>query len=66
MDVDHDVLYKFFEKNVNNFLRGNAERQPSKKHACIFGSSIFDLFVVKTLLNKAMLNNNNFWKMLVY
>jgi len=60
VDVDHVVLYKTFEKKVNNYLRGSVERQPINKCPSIFGSSISNFFLAKTFINKTMLSNNNF------
>jgi hypothetical protein len=49
VDVNHVVLYKKFEDVVNNFLKGNVERQLLKKCPSIFGSSISNFFVAKNL-----------------
>jgi hypothetical protein len=47
VDVDHFLITQRFEEEVNSLLRGDHERQPSKKgtHPC--KGSIFKFFLVK-------------------
>jgi hypothetical protein len=45
VDVNHVVLYNKFENVVNNFLKGNVERQLMKKCPSISRSSISNFFV---------------------
>ncbi len=39
MDVEHIVIAKMFEEEVNSFLKGREERQPAKKRTILFGGS---------------------------
>jgi hypothetical protein len=47
VDVEHTVIAKMFEEEVNSLLKGREERQPTKKKTIIFGGSILKIFSIK-------------------
>jgi hypothetical protein len=47
VDLNHVILYKFFEEEVNSFLKGSVERQLVKKYPSISRPSIFNFIVAK-------------------
>ncbi len=62
MDVDHVVLYKTFEEEANNYLRGSVERQPINKCPSISESSISNFFLAKNLYNQNNVEQHQFLK----
>jgi hypothetical protein len=50
VDVDHAILAKSFEEEVNSPLRNVLERQLAKKRPNVFNSKISEFFVQKILL----------------
>jgi hypothetical protein len=60
LNVDHVVLYKTFEKDANNYLRGSEERQPINKPPSIFGSSISNFFLAKNLYKQSKVEQQQF------
>jgi hypothetical protein len=60
VDVDHVDLYKTFEEETNNYLRGSVEIQPINKFPSIFGSSNFNFFLVKNLYKQNNVEQQQF------
>jgi hypothetical protein len=66
VNASHVILYKTFEEEVNNSWKGSVEKELIKTHPKISRSSILIYLLSKTFINKAMLHNNNFWRILIY
>ncbi len=47
VDVEHIVIAKMFEKEINFLLKRRKEKQPTKKRAIVFGGSKFKIFLIK-------------------
>jgi hypothetical protein len=47
VDVEHTIIAKMFEEEVDSLLKGSAERQLAKKRVIISGESISKFFYVK-------------------
>jgi hypothetical protein len=54
VDVNHFLIYKKFEKEVNSLMKGNVERQLTKKHPNPSKSSISNFLIMKVSFK----NNN--------
>jgi hypothetical protein len=52
LDANHSVMYKRFQKEINNKGKTNVERQYAKKRSLISNSSIFDFFASKDPFKK--------------
>jgi hypothetical protein len=66
VDVEHTLLAKKFEEEVNNHLRCGLEKQPTKKRPNVSASEISKFFfLLKILLRRMMCNKNNFCNTLV-
>ncbi len=48
MDVDHGLVAKIFEKEMNSLLRGKEERQPWN----LFGNFVSNFFAMKDSFKK--------------
>lgn len=51
VDVDHSIIFKNIEE-VNSLMKGNLKKQPTKKKANVFSSSISNFFASKDLFKK--------------
>jgi hypothetical protein len=47
VDVEHTIIAKMFEKEVNSLLKGRKEKQPTKTKVIMSGGSIFKFFLSK-------------------
>jgi hypothetical protein len=47
VDVEHIVIAKMFEKEINFLLKRRKEKQPTKKRAIVFDGSKFKIFLIK-------------------
>lgn len=56
MNIDHAIIAKKFEKEVNSLIRRIMERQLVKKRPSMFGSVISNCFDVKNHLKNYMKN----------
>jgi len=68
VNVNHVVIYKKFENVVNNFFEkkcGETTSDKMSKRICM-GHQYLIFLLPKTLVNKTMLNNNNFWRIVFY
>ncbi len=52
MNVDHGLVAKLFEDEVNNLLRGKEERPPLKNRSNLFGNFISNFFAIKEPFKK--------------
>jgi len=50
--ANHSVMYKRFQKEINNQGKTNVERQYAKKRSLISNSFIFDFFASKDPFKK--------------
>jgi hypothetical protein len=60
VDVEHIVIAKMFEEEVNSFLKGREERQPAKKRTILFGGSISKLLFLSNISSKKRMCPNLF------
>ncbi len=56
MNIDHAIIAKKFEKEVNSLIRRIMERQLMKNRLTMFGSAISNFFDVKNHLKNYMQN----------
>jgi hypothetical protein len=54
VDVDHVVLTKKFEEEINSPLRNVLERQPTKKGPNVFNFEILEFFGAKDPFKKCV------------
>jgi hypothetical protein len=47
MNANHSIIAKMFEEKVNGSLKGEMEKQPTKKRLNPYGSAIVNFFVAK-------------------
>jgi hypothetical protein len=47
VNANHFIIAKMFEEEVNRSLKGEVEKQPTKKRLNPYGSVIVNFFVVK-------------------
>jgi hypothetical protein len=62
VDADHFIIVKKFEKEVNNEIIRNVERQLAKKRPNVPISAIFVFFAIKEPFKKMMCKKNTFCK----
>jgi len=62
VDADHFIIVKKFEKEVNNEIIRNVERQLAKKRPNVTISAIFVFFAIKEPFKKMMCKKNTFCK----
>ncbi len=60
MDAKHIVIAKMFEEEINSLLKGNAERQPTKKNVIISSESISKKIISKIPSKKRMCHIKKF------
>ncbi len=58
----HSKITKVFEKEVNNPIREELKKKPTKKRPNLFGVVISNFFAAKDPFKKMMCNRNNLWK----
>jgi hypothetical protein len=64
LDADHLVIYKRFQKEINNEGKENVERQFANKRFLIFSFSISEIFASKDPFKMMMWNKKCLWKIL--
>jgi hypothetical protein len=52
MDVNHTIIPKNFEEEINSRMTKNVEKQPPKKKPNVFGNAISKFFLCKRLFKK--------------
>jgi hypothetical protein len=60
LDANHSIMYKRFQKEINNQGKENVGKQYAKKRSLISNSSIFDFFVSKDPFKKDYVEQKTF------
>ncbi len=60
MDVEHIVITKMFEIEVNSLFKGREERQLAKKRVIVSSGSNSKFFSIKDSFKKNMFHIKNF------
>jgi len=67
VNVDHFIIAKKFEEEINNEIIGSVERQPTKKRPNVLASAIFVFFCYNFFFSKmVMCNKKTFCKTLAF
>jgi hypothetical protein len=61
VDVDHFIIAKKFEEEINNEIIESVEREPTKKRPNVLASAIFVVFVVKEPFKKDDVQQKDFF-----
>ncbi len=61
VNVDHSIIAKMFKEKMNDSLKREVEKQPTKKKPNTSSNAIVNFLLLK-LLSKKIICNNNFFK----
>ncbi len=62
MDVEHIVIAKMFEKEVNSLFKGREERQLTKKRVIVSSGSNSKFFSIKDSFKKKYVSHKEFFE----